>query len=274
MLLTHALRSGQQRRKVKCFGQVDGQPIQYSLQCDFCTRSDVQCVWKAPKRTMVSANARRRPNTATRSGSSQESGEGSNLLPQNRSACTECRRRKQRCTGNRPTCRFCAEKGVECSYEVADGMTRTEDLKTKVREATERGDRLDQLVDAMRQGTDQRSSELLARLRVGATLDDLLDPETRLNHFPEYIRNGEVDRSAWLESSGGELRLQSRTVDAVRADQTPGTQTTSTEDSPDAANAFTTVPSYSFDFSVPPPRLSPEDIDQANNPFNRSFPPS
>lgn len=60
-------------------------------------------------------------------------------------------------------------------------MTRTEDLKSKVREATERGDRLDQLVGAMRRGTDQESSELLARLRVGATVDDLLDPETRLD---------------------------------------------------------------------------------------------
>lgn len=90
-----------------------------------------------------------------------------------------------------------------CSYEVADGMTRSEDLKSKVREVTERGDRLDQLVDAMRQGTDQQSSELLARLRVGATVEDLLDPETRMDHFPEYIRNGEVDRSDWSESSGG-----------------------------------------------------------------------
>ena len=80
-------------------------------------------------------------------------------------------------------------------------MTRSEDLKSKVREATERGDRLDQLVDAMRQGSDQRSSELLARLRVGATVEDLLDPETRPDHFPEFLRNGEVNRSAWLQSS-------------------------------------------------------------------------
>ena len=93
---------------------------------------------------------------------------------------------------------------MECSYEVADGMTRSEDLKFRVREATERGDRLDQLVGAMRSGTDAQSSQLLARLRVGATIDDLLDPESRLNHLPEFIRNGEQNRSAWLESSSGE----------------------------------------------------------------------
>jgi hypothetical protein len=108
---------------------------------------------------------------------------------------------------------------MKCSYEVADGMTRSEDLKLKVREATERGDRLDQLVGAMRHGTDQQSSELLARLRVGATVDDLLDPESRPDHFPEYIRNGQVDRSAWLESSSGESRLYLRRVDEIHANK-------------------------------------------------------
>jgi hypothetical protein len=93
---------------------------------------------------------------------------------------------------------------MECSYEVADGMTRSEDLKFKLRKATERGDRLEELVNAMRYGSDRQSSQLLARLRVGATLDDLLDPESRHAYLPEYLRNGELDRSAWLESSSGE----------------------------------------------------------------------
>jgi hypothetical protein len=58
------------------------------------------------------------------------------------------RKRKQRCSGDRPACTFCAEKQQTCSYEVADGMTRTEDLKHKVQEATEKGDKLVQLVCA------------------------------------------------------------------------------------------------------------------------------
>jgi len=262
----------EQRRKVKCSGQADGQPIQYSLQCDFCTRSGVQCVWKAPKRNMTNPNTRRRPNTAARTGSSQGSSGGSNP-PQFRSACVECRRRKQKCTGERPSCQTCGEKGMECSYEVADGMTRSEDLKFKVQEATERGNRLDQLVGAMRHGTDQQSSELLARLRIGATVDDLLDPETRRDHFPEYIRNGEQDRAAWLESSGRGLCLQSRAVDETRANQITGTQAAPVDGSREVTSTPTTMPNYAFDSSMPPPRLSPQDMDQANNTFNRSFPP-
>ena len=163
---------------------------------------------------------------------------------------------------------------MECSYEVADGLTRSEDLKLKVREATERGDRLDQLVDAMHQGIDQQSSELLARLRVGATIEDLLDPESRPDHFPEYLRNGEVDRSAWLESSGHGMCLELRQVEGICVNVTSGAQAAAAERYNDAASMRTTSPSYSFDFSMPPPRLSPEDIDQANNPFNQSIPPS
>ena len=223
---------------------------------------------------MTDFSTRKRSNTAVRAGSSQDTSEGSNPSLQIRSACAECRRRKQRCTGDRPSCRFCDDKGVDCLYEVADGMTRSQDLKLKVREATERGDRLDQLVDAMRQGTDQQSSELLARLRVGATLDDLLGPETRLDHFPEYIRNGEINRAAWLESSSGELRSDSRAVDEIRVDQASGMPTTAVEGSRVPASTSTTSPTYSFEFSMPPPRLSPEDIDRANNPFTRSSPPS
>jgi hypothetical protein len=160
--------------------------------------------------------------------------------------------------------------GQVCSYEVAEGMTRSQDLKFKVREATERGDRLDRLVGAMRRGTDQQSSELLARLRVGATLDDLLDRESRLDHFPEYIKNGVVDRSAWLESSSGESCLELLSVGKIMLINVVAPQIAA-EGSRDVASTPTTSPCYSFDFAMPPPRLSPEDIDQANSPFKQAL---
>jgi hypothetical protein len=34
----------------------------------------------------------------------------------------------------------------------------------------------------------------------------------------------------------------------------------------------TTSPAYSFDFSMPPPGLSPKDMEQANNAFKQLFP--
>jgi hypothetical protein len=116
------------------------------------------------------------------------------------------RRRKQKCSGNRPLCHFCAEKQQTCNYEVAVGMTRTEDLKHKVKEATERADKMAQLVCAMQHGTEEQSSTLLARLRVGASVDDLLHPETDPNRFPEYIRNGPRGAHSRSGSSRGITR--------------------------------------------------------------------
>jgi hypothetical protein len=221
---------------------------------------------------MANPISRRRPNTSARAASSQDTSEGGNLPLQIRYACAECRRRKQKCTGDRPSCQFCAEKGQVCSYEVADGMTRSEDLKFKLREAIERRDQLDRLVGAMRRGTDQQSSELLARLRVGATLDDLLDMESRLDYLPEYIRNGVVNRSAWLESSSGESCLELPSVGRIMLINV-GAPQTAAEGSRDVTSTPTTSPSYSFGFAMPPPRLSPQDIDQANSPFNQALSP-
>lgn len=90
-----------------------------------------------------------------------------------KSACVQCQKRKTKCSGQRPVCRFCSDRNLECSWEIGDGLTRTADLKRKLLEATGRSDNLDTLVDAMRDGTDEVSTMLLARLRLGATVKDL-----------------------------------------------------------------------------------------------------
>lgn len=53
-------------------------------------------------------------------------------------------------------------------------MTRTADLKQKLQDATARSDDLDLLVDAMRTGTDEVSTMLLAKLRLGASVEALV----------------------------------------------------------------------------------------------------
>ena len=179
-----------QRRKGTCSGQDDQQPVQLDSKCDYCAGNRVQCVWKAPVRAIATATSRRRPNTGRQAGSSGSAavqGEKSQL--QTKSACAGCQRRKQRCTGDRPACQSCVDKGIACFYDVADGKTRSEDLKYKLQEATERGDKLGQLVGAMRHGSCEESSALLARLRRGATLDELLYAETGPDHLPILARD-------------------------------------------------------------------------------------
>lgn len=100
-----------------------------------------------------------------------------------KSACVQCQKRKTKCSGKRPVCRFCSDRNFECSWDTDDGMTHIADLKRKVLQANERSDDLDELVGAMRHGNDQTSSMLLARLRMGDTLEALLSG-IRLNALP------------------------------------------------------------------------------------------
>jgi chromosome segregation ATPase len=119
-----------------------------------------------------------------------------------KSACVQCQKRKTKCSGDRPICRFCSDRDLTCSWDIRDGMTRTADLKQRLQDATGSCDDLTQqlldeenvsdtlrqqvaaltdqrddhetLVDSMRSGSDQFSTMLLARLRMGASLDDLV----------------------------------------------------------------------------------------------------
>jgi hypothetical protein len=91
-----------------------------------------------------------------------------------KSACVQCQKRKTKCSGYRPSCRSCSVRGIECSYDIDDGLTRTAGLKKQLHEAIGRSEELCALVEAMRGGTDETSSMLLAKLRIGMSLDDLL----------------------------------------------------------------------------------------------------
>lgn len=84
-----------------------------------------------------------------------------------RSACKQCHHRKAKCSGERPACRSCRERHQTCEWNVEEGVTPMEDLKRKLKEATEQPQDLNRLIEAMRSGSDNESSMLLARLRVG-----------------------------------------------------------------------------------------------------------
>jgi hypothetical protein len=91
-----------------------------------------------------------------------------------KSACVQCQKRKTKCSGHRSSCRPCSNRGIGCSWDVDDGLTKTAGLKKQLREAVGRSEDLCALVDAMRRGTDETSSMLLAKLRIGISLNDLL----------------------------------------------------------------------------------------------------
>ncbi|KAL1590819.1 hypothetical protein WHR41_00402 [Cladosporium halotolerans] len=129
-----------QHRKVECSGT---RPA-----CDVCKERNLKCAWTGPI--------------------------GQKALLQVRSACKQCHHRKAKCSGERPTCRSCRERHQTCEWNVEEGVTRMEDLKRKLKEATEQPQDLNRLIEAMRSGSDNESSMLLARLRVGHSIDDIV----------------------------------------------------------------------------------------------------
>jgi hypothetical protein len=90
-----------------------------------------------------------------------------------KSACLHCRRRKAKCSGERPVCRPCVYRDLECQWQAPEGLTRSEGLKRELQSVTSRTDDLKMLIGGMRAGSDEEATTLLARLRLGDSLEEL-----------------------------------------------------------------------------------------------------
>ncbi|KAH0353023.1 hypothetical protein KCU81_g1557, partial [Aureobasidium melanogenum] len=89
-------------------------------------------------------------------------------------ACIDCRKRKRKCNGERPSCSACQTRGLTCIYDVVEGATRTEDLKQKVSSLSLRVRNLELFANKLRYSTDNEASAILAQLRLGDTIDGIL----------------------------------------------------------------------------------------------------
>ncbi|THW71935.1 hypothetical protein D6D19_06952 [Aureobasidium pullulans] len=89
-------------------------------------------------------------------------------------ACVDCRKRKRKCNGERPSCSACQTRGLSCMYDVVEGATRTEDLKQKVVTLSSRVRNLELFINKLRYSTDNEASAILAQLRLGDTVDEIL----------------------------------------------------------------------------------------------------
>jgi hypothetical protein len=98
------------------------------------------------------------------------------------SACTHCRRRKTKCSGQRPVCQFCKERGLTCEWNIPGGLTRTEDLRRRLEDAERYCQEAYLLIEALQSGSIETATMLLAKLRFGVSLSDLA----------EAIRSGTV----------------------------------------------------------------------------------
>ena len=146
-------------KKSRCSGQ---------RPCGGCTNDGLDCIWDDDE-----AKSKRAGRTTRRSEGKRKVAKGKNHL-QVRSACTRCQHRKAKCTGTSPACAYCVERQLECTYDVAEGETRTNDLKRRLRNSEIRSQAFGRILAVMREGNIYQATEVLARLRLGETPRDVL----------------------------------------------------------------------------------------------------
>jgi len=81
-------------------------------------------------------------------------------------ACRECRLKKLKCDGTRPSCQRCIAKGIDsCEYPVNPGETRFTALKRKNASLLTESDRMQKFIHALRDASPSRAQDMLRDFR-------------------------------------------------------------------------------------------------------------
>ncbi|RTE84556.1 hypothetical protein BHE90_000851 [Fusarium euwallaceae] len=116
-------------------------------------------------------------------------------------ACEACRKRKSRCSGDRPACRRCEEKNLECVYKTVSTETHSQALKRKYSQSQHKTSQYAELYGLLATLSDDEAQGVLRRIRSGADVDTILNqiragdlllqmaltPETRFRYEFPYI---------------------------------------------------------------------------------------
>ncbi|KAF4124710.1 Fungal specific transcription factor domain [Geosmithia morbida] len=117
-------------------------------------------------------------STASTSGESREGSGGGGgdkgpishkvkLLPKRSSvrvACGNCRRRRIKCSGSRPSCRQCTNAGEECGYDANEGETVSIAIRRRLDEAEKENDHLRRMVGMLAACDPEVAREVLAHV--------------------------------------------------------------------------------------------------------------
>lgn len=164
------LQTDQPKAKVACL-RCRGKKSRCSGQrpCGGCSNDNLDCVWDDDE-----AKSKRRGRRSKSAEGKSKVTKAKDSPHQVRSACTRCQHRKAKCTGTRPACAYCVERQLDCTYDVAEGDTRTNDLKRRLRGSEIRAQAFGRILAVLREGNIYQATEVLARLRMGDTPRDVL----------------------------------------------------------------------------------------------------
>lgn len=70
------------------------------------------------------------------------------------------------CSGQRPSCDRCVGDRITCAYDLEEGIPRQHQLRSSF-------EKIQVVMQVLQHGTDQEATMMLARLRLGETIDDI-----------------------------------------------------------------------------------------------------
>lgn len=112
------------------------------------------------------------------------------------SPCYHCKKRRIRCTGQPPACESCNKRGLDCSWSGRREMVSHTELHQVLLHQKTQLDDLNILVAGLRTDSEDGSTMILAKLRLGASVETLA----------KSIREGSVlDPSTFIFEAGERL---------------------------------------------------------------------
>lgn len=121
-------------------------------------------------------------------------------------ACNACRRKKAKvhntcrarqvsnsdgmqCDTSRPVCLRCKTMDLTCQYDVGEGVGRAERFKVLKDRQAARTSNLERLVELLRSDCDVQASTVLARLRLGHRVEDIVQ-QSEGDPLPDSLELG------------------------------------------------------------------------------------
>ncbi|TEA15169.1 Nitrogen assimilation transcription factor nit-4 [Colletotrichum sidae] len=123
--------------------------------------------------------------------------------PKGRIACGSCRKLRQKCDGQRPSCTRCVATKHDCVYEVDHGETRMQGIRRANRQLIGQVDTLKSLFELLKSASDDTKADIMARLAA----DD--PPEVILQRLKGGKRTHRQKSDASVSSNSQQSRRSS-----------------------------------------------------------------
>ena len=109
-----------------------------------------------------------------------------------------------KCFGERPACTRCVREDEICIYDAAEGVTRQQDLRTRLQSAEIELGQAREFIHNLQHSSIEDAALLLTRLRLGEDVAELANKGARRS--VRYHRSLAIHRPVFLTFQGGRLR--------------------------------------------------------------------